>query len=186
MADLHLISYEVERDLIPLILSNCQYSMEKGGETLQDFDLERIQQQIISKFLQGKPLVTLTVGEGSWLGFLLLGWCWSPAMFAAARPAPQQGEQRPHSFTALGSSRDREYPPSCTGRIGTTSSSSAMSGVSWIRWVCALEEAGQACDPLPPQEMFGLASITCLVPLSTNLSACLEPAQSGLVQSGRG
>uniref|UniRef100_A0A8B9Q3I3 Ring finger protein 213 n=1 Tax=Apteryx owenii TaxID=8824 RepID=A0A8B9Q3I3_APTOW len=63
VADLHLISYEVERDLIPLILSNCQYSMEKGGETLQDFDLERIQQQVISKFLQGKPLITLTVGQ---------------------------------------------------------------------------------------------------------------------------
>ncbi|NWX41305.1 RN213 ligase, partial [Steatornis caripensis] len=60
VADLHLISYEVERDLIPLILSNCQYSMEKGGETLQDFDLQRIQQQVISKFLQGKPLITLT------------------------------------------------------------------------------------------------------------------------------
>ncbi|KFP69204.1 E3 ubiquitin-protein ligase RNF213, partial [Acanthisitta chloris] len=58
--DLHLISYELERDLIPLILSNCQYTMEKGGETLQDFDLERIQQQVISKFLQGKPLITLT------------------------------------------------------------------------------------------------------------------------------
>ncbi|NXA43474.1 RN213 ligase, partial [Eudromia elegans] len=60
VADMHLVSYEVERDLIPLILSNCQYSMEKGGETLQDFDLGRIQQQIISKFLQGKPLVALT------------------------------------------------------------------------------------------------------------------------------
>ncbi|XP_074397014.1 E3 ubiquitin-protein ligase RNF213 isoform X2 [Zonotrichia albicollis] len=60
VADLHLISYDVERDLIPLILSNCQYSMEKGGETLQDFDLERIQQQVISKFLQGKPLIRLT------------------------------------------------------------------------------------------------------------------------------
>uniref|UniRef100_A0A672UQ88 Uncharacterized protein n=1 Tax=Strigops habroptila TaxID=2489341 RepID=A0A672UQ88_STRHB len=60
VADLHLISYEVGKDLIPLILSNCQYSMEKGGETLQDFDLEKIQQQVISKFLQGKPLITLT------------------------------------------------------------------------------------------------------------------------------
>ncbi|NXP24407.1 RN213 ligase, partial [Scytalopus superciliaris] len=60
VSDLHLISYEVERDLIPLILSNCQYSMEKGGETLQDFDLEKIQQQVISKFLQGKPLIMLT------------------------------------------------------------------------------------------------------------------------------
>lgn len=65
VADLHLISYELERDLIPLILSNCQYSMEKGGETLQDFDLERIQQQVISKFLQGKPLITLKVGQDS-------------------------------------------------------------------------------------------------------------------------
>ncbi|XP_061232976.1 E3 ubiquitin-protein ligase RNF213 isoform X3 [Neopsephotus bourkii] len=60
VSDLHLISYEAEKDLIPLILSNCQYSMEKGGETLQDFDLEKIQQQVISKFLQGKPLITLT------------------------------------------------------------------------------------------------------------------------------
>ncbi|KFQ81610.1 E3 ubiquitin-protein ligase RNF213, partial [Phaethon lepturus] len=60
VADLHVISYEVERDLIPLILSNCQYSMEKGGQTLQDFDLERIQRQVISKLLQGKPLITLT------------------------------------------------------------------------------------------------------------------------------
>ncbi|NWQ63740.1 RN213 ligase, partial [Neopipo cinnamomea] len=60
VADLHVISYEVERDLIPLILSNCHYSMEKGGETLQDFDLEKIQQQVISKFLRGKPLITLT------------------------------------------------------------------------------------------------------------------------------
>ncbi|XP_069729030.1 E3 ubiquitin-protein ligase RNF213 [Phaenicophaeus curvirostris] len=60
VADLHLISYDVEKDLIPLILSNCQYSMEKGGEMLQDFDLEKIQQQLISKFLQGKPLINLT------------------------------------------------------------------------------------------------------------------------------
>ena len=59
IADLHVISYEVERDLIPLILSNCQYHVERGGETLQEFDLEKIQRQIISRFLQGKPRLTL-------------------------------------------------------------------------------------------------------------------------------
>ncbi|EMP39294.1 hypothetical protein UY3_03467 [Chelonia mydas] len=59
VADLHVISYEVERDLVPLILSNCQYSVEKGGETLQEFNLEKIQQQVTSRFLQGKPLITL-------------------------------------------------------------------------------------------------------------------------------
>ncbi|XP_068833610.1 E3 ubiquitin-protein ligase RNF213 [Capricornis sumatraensis] len=59
IADLHVISYEVERDLIPLILSNCQYHVEQGGKTLQEFDLEKIQRQIISRFLQGKPRLTL-------------------------------------------------------------------------------------------------------------------------------
>lgn len=59
IADLHVISYEVERDLIPLILSNCQYHVEQGGKTLQEFDLEKIQRQIVSRFLQGKPRLTL-------------------------------------------------------------------------------------------------------------------------------
>uniref|UniRef100_I3MVC3 Ring finger protein 213 n=2 Tax=Ictidomys tridecemlineatus TaxID=43179 RepID=I3MVC3_ICTTR len=59
VTDLHVISYEVERDLIPLILSNCQYQVEQGGKTSQEFDLEKIQQQISSRFLQGKPLLTL-------------------------------------------------------------------------------------------------------------------------------
>ncbi|XP_029417237.1 E3 ubiquitin-protein ligase RNF213 isoform X2 [Nannospalax galili] len=59
VADLHVISYEVERDLTPLILSNCQYQVQQGGETSQEFDLEKIQRQISSRFLQGKPRLTL-------------------------------------------------------------------------------------------------------------------------------
>ncbi|KAM7069332.1 E3 ubiquitin-protein ligase RNF213 isoform 2-T4 [Molossus nigricans] len=59
VADLHVISYEVERDLMPLILSNCQYRVELGKENLQEFDLEKIQRQVISRFLQGKPKLTL-------------------------------------------------------------------------------------------------------------------------------
>ncbi|XP_058026835.1 E3 ubiquitin-protein ligase RNF213 isoform X2 [Ahaetulla prasina] len=59
VADLHMISYEVEKDLIPIILSNCQYSVQKGGEALQEFDLEKIEQQVVSRFLQGKPKIAL-------------------------------------------------------------------------------------------------------------------------------
>ncbi|XP_054313830.2 E3 ubiquitin-protein ligase RNF213 isoform X3 [Pongo pygmaeus] len=59
VTDLHVISYEVERDLTPLILSNCQYQVEQGRETLQEFDLEKIQQQIVSRFIQGKPRLSL-------------------------------------------------------------------------------------------------------------------------------
>lgn len=59
VADVHVISYEVDRDLTPLILSNCQYQVQQGGETSQEFDLEKIQRQISSRFLQGKPRLTL-------------------------------------------------------------------------------------------------------------------------------
>ncbi|XP_048222860.1 E3 ubiquitin-protein ligase RNF213 [Perognathus longimembris pacificus] len=59
VADLHVITYDVERDLMPVILANCQYQVQQGGETLQDFDLEKIQRQIRSRLLQGKPRLTL-------------------------------------------------------------------------------------------------------------------------------
>ncbi|CAJ1075083.1 E3 ubiquitin-protein ligase rnf213-alpha [Xyrichtys novacula] len=59
LTDLHVIRYELERDLMPLVLSNTQYSIERGQETLHEYDLQKIQQQIISRFLLGKPLITL-------------------------------------------------------------------------------------------------------------------------------
>lgn len=59
LTDLHVIRYELERDLMPLVLSNTQYSIEKGQETLHEYDLSKTQQQIVSRFLLGKPLITL-------------------------------------------------------------------------------------------------------------------------------
>ena len=63
VSELHMIQYEVDRDLLPLVLANCQYSMERGRETLSEYDLTKIQQQILARFLQGKPRITLTVSE---------------------------------------------------------------------------------------------------------------------------
>ncbi|XP_038557039.1 E3 ubiquitin-protein ligase rnf213-alpha [Micropterus salmoides] len=59
LTDLHVIRYELDRDLMPLVLSNTQYSFERGQETLHEYDLPKIQQQIVSRFLLGKPLITL-------------------------------------------------------------------------------------------------------------------------------
>lgn len=61
LTDLHVIRYELERDLMPLILANTQYSIEKGKETLHEYDLPKIQQQIMARFFLGKPLINLNV-----------------------------------------------------------------------------------------------------------------------------
>ncbi|XP_072245329.1 E3 ubiquitin-protein ligase rnf213-alpha-like [Leuresthes tenuis] len=60
LTDQHVICYDVEKDLLPLVLSNCQYSLERGHETISQYDLPRIQQQILTHLLQGKPLITRT------------------------------------------------------------------------------------------------------------------------------
>ncbi|XP_026134867.1 E3 ubiquitin-protein ligase rnf213-alpha-like isoform X3 [Carassius auratus] len=60
LTELHVIRYEYERNLLPLVLSHCQYSMERGQETLLEYDLPKIQQQILTRFLQGKPHITIT------------------------------------------------------------------------------------------------------------------------------
>uniref|UniRef100_A0A8C5RBG0 RING-type E3 ubiquitin transferase n=1 Tax=Leptobrachium leishanense TaxID=445787 RepID=A0A8C5RBG0_9ANUR len=58
--DLHVITYEMERDIMPIVLASCQYSVESGQEATQEFDLPRIQHHIARRFLQGKPLISLT------------------------------------------------------------------------------------------------------------------------------
>ncbi|XP_068161093.1 E3 ubiquitin-protein ligase rnf213-beta isoform X2 [Antennarius striatus] len=46
-----------ERELMPLILAHCHYTLKKGGETHSSYDLSRIQTQLARCFLAGKPLI---------------------------------------------------------------------------------------------------------------------------------
>ncbi|XP_020567705.1 E3 ubiquitin-protein ligase rnf213-beta isoform X2 [Oryzias latipes] len=46
-----------ERELLPLVLANCNYSLEKGGEMGSSYDLLHIQTQLRRRFLAGKPLI---------------------------------------------------------------------------------------------------------------------------------
>uniref|UniRef100_A0A3Q3EJK1 RING-type E3 ubiquitin transferase n=1 Tax=Kryptolebias marmoratus TaxID=37003 RepID=A0A3Q3EJK1_KRYMA len=46
-----------ERELLPLVLANCSYTLQKGGETGSSYDLPAIQTQLARRFLAGKPLI---------------------------------------------------------------------------------------------------------------------------------
>lgn len=46
-----------ERELLPLVLAHCQYTLKKGGETDSSYDLPIIQTQLARCFLAGKPLI---------------------------------------------------------------------------------------------------------------------------------
>lgn len=46
-----------ERELLPLVLAHCQYTLKKGGETGSSYDLPGIQTELARRFLAGKPLI---------------------------------------------------------------------------------------------------------------------------------
>ncbi|TNN23161.1 E3 ubiquitin-protein ligase rnf213-beta [Liparis tanakae] len=46
-----------ERQLLPLALAHCHYTLRRGGETDRTYDLPGIQAQLARRFLAGKPLI---------------------------------------------------------------------------------------------------------------------------------
>ncbi|XP_069786067.1 E3 ubiquitin-protein ligase rnf213-alpha isoform X2 [Narcine bancroftii] len=59
VSELHVIRYEIGKDMIPLLSSNCQYTVEKGSEMVIEYDFNSIEQQLTNRFLKGKPLIIL-------------------------------------------------------------------------------------------------------------------------------
>uniref|UniRef100_A0A3Q2W9T8 Ring finger protein 213b n=1 Tax=Haplochromis burtoni TaxID=8153 RepID=A0A3Q2W9T8_HAPBU len=54
-----------EKELLPLVLAHCQYTLKKGGETDSSYDLPIIQTQLARRFLAGKPLIKAEPLKGS-------------------------------------------------------------------------------------------------------------------------
>ncbi|XP_058476821.1 E3 ubiquitin-protein ligase rnf213-beta isoform X2 [Solea solea] len=46
-----------ERELLPLVLAHCHYTLKKGQEMDNSYDLQGIQTQLVRCFLAGKPLI---------------------------------------------------------------------------------------------------------------------------------
>ncbi|CAJ1081416.1 E3 ubiquitin-protein ligase rnf213-beta [Xyrichtys novacula] len=46
-----------ERELLPLVLAHCHYTLKKGGETGSSYNLQGIQTQLARRFFVGKPLI---------------------------------------------------------------------------------------------------------------------------------
>ncbi|PFX19443.1 E3 ubiquitin-protein ligase RNF213 [Stylophora pistillata] len=53
----HLVAYDPQRDLLPLILAHCNYSLEVGQETLVHYDWAALERQLIDRLFRGRPFV---------------------------------------------------------------------------------------------------------------------------------
>jgi len=55
----HLISYDTERDIFPLVLANCQYTFEMGKGTKIEYDFVDLERQLIDRFLFSKSRISV-------------------------------------------------------------------------------------------------------------------------------
>lgn len=70
----HLISYHQDRDLLPMVLANCNYSFEVGQGTKVEYNFTDIERQLKDRFLFKKSIVILKEVCFLWTLFQLLIW----------------------------------------------------------------------------------------------------------------
>jgi hypothetical protein len=55
----HLVAYDVQRDLLPVVLAHCDYSLSFGEGTKITYNLPALERQIINRFIIGKAIVEM-------------------------------------------------------------------------------------------------------------------------------
>ena len=53
----HLISYHPDKDLLPMVLANCNYSFEVGQGTKVDYNVTNLERQLMDRFLFSKSII---------------------------------------------------------------------------------------------------------------------------------
>ncbi|XP_077862842.1 E3 ubiquitin-protein ligase rnf213-alpha-like [Saccoglossus kowalevskii] len=53
----HLIAYDPEKDLLPIVLSHCSYSLQVGHGTLVEYNLSGLERQLEERFIHGKAKI---------------------------------------------------------------------------------------------------------------------------------
>ncbi|XP_064641333.1 E3 ubiquitin-protein ligase rnf213-alpha-like isoform X2 [Lineus longissimus] len=57
----HLIYYDPEKDLLPMVLAHCNYSLEVGKGTVISYDFVRLERELEERLLRGKPKLVFDV-----------------------------------------------------------------------------------------------------------------------------
>ena len=57
----HLVAYDSDKDILPMILANCDYSLRIGEGTMLEFNWKCLERQLVDRFIRGKPRLTSLV-----------------------------------------------------------------------------------------------------------------------------
>ena len=57
----HLVAYDTEKDLIPMILAHCDYSLKVGEGTVVNYNWMGLERQLVDRFIRGRSKITSLV-----------------------------------------------------------------------------------------------------------------------------
>ena len=57
----HLVAYDPDKDFLPMILANCDYSLKIGEGTIVEFNWKCLERQLVDRFIRGRPRLTSLV-----------------------------------------------------------------------------------------------------------------------------
>lgn len=60
-----LLSYDTDRDLIPLVHAHCHYSLEPGQGTSVEYDWSAVQRHLIDRLVRGRSIVDFKVSRNT-------------------------------------------------------------------------------------------------------------------------
>lgn len=58
-----VINYSPDRDLLPLVYTNCDYSLEIGKSTKIEYNFDGIQKHLMERLCFGKPKIEIQMKE---------------------------------------------------------------------------------------------------------------------------
>lgn len=61
----HLVAYDPEKDLLPLILAHCNYSLKVGEGTAVEYNWKALERQLVDRFIRGRHQLTPAVRSTS-------------------------------------------------------------------------------------------------------------------------
>ena len=57
----HLVAFDHDMDLIPMLYAHCSYSLEIGKGTIIDYNFLALERQLVTTFIAGKPMLDVGV-----------------------------------------------------------------------------------------------------------------------------
>uniref|UniRef100_A0A3B3SIL3 RING-type E3 ubiquitin transferase n=1 Tax=Paramormyrops kingsleyae TaxID=1676925 RepID=A0A3B3SIL3_9TELE len=76
VSEAQLVLCRTEQELLPLLLTHCQYTLRKGKETVSSYNLPAIESELARRFVTGKPLIQAVGAQGPPLMLFVHGGGW--------------------------------------------------------------------------------------------------------------